>query len=105
MKDLSNRENEINLLWNDPSSVSGEHPNIRGAGKIFGEDVTNKALSSLGLKMIVRSHEPGKAAYGPYVEHGGKIITTNSCVSYREPWKPFILKVDTKSLNYKPIFF
>ncbi len=70
----------------------------------FGEDVTTRVLSSLGLKMIVRSHEPGKAAYGPYIEHGGKIITINSCASYGKPRKPFILKVDTESLKCEPIF-
>jgi len=97
-------KNEIDLLWSDPSPVSGEHPNIRGAGIIFGEDVTMKVLSSLNLKMIIRSHEPRKAANGPYIEHSGKVVTTNSCASYGEPWKPFILKVDTESLKYKPIF-
>jgi serine/threonine-protein phosphatase 5 len=104
MKDLTKHENEVNLLWSDPSSLPGEHPNIRGAGVTFGEDVTTKVLSSLDLKMIIRSHEPRKAAFGPCVEHGGKVITTNSCASYGEPWKPFMLKVDTESLKYESIF-
>ncbi len=105
VKDLSNHENEINLIWSDPSSESGEHPNIRGAGILFGEDITNQVISSLGLKMIIRSHEPDKAAYGPCVEHGGKIITINSCASYGGNRKPFILKINTRNLNYMPIFF
>ncbi len=104
LEDLAKNENEITLLWSDPSPVSGEHPSMRGAGITFGEDVTTRVLSSLGLKMIVRSHEPGKAAYGPYIEHGGKIITINSCASYGKPRKPFILKVDTESLKCEPIF-
>jgi hypothetical protein len=104
VEDLAKHENETYVLWSDPSPLSGEHPSMRGAGITFGEDVTTKVLSALGLKMIVRSHEPSKAAYGPYSEHGGKIITTNACASYGEPWKPFMLKIDTKSLKHKPIF-
>lgn len=104
VKDLAKSKNEVNLLWSDPSPLSGEHPNMRGAGITFGEDVTAKVLSSLGLKMVVRSHEPGKAAYGPCIEHGSKVITINSSAPYGKHWKPFILKVDTESLKYEPIF-
>ncbi len=105
IEDLTKPENEMHLLWSDPSSLPGEHPNLRGAGITFGEDVTKKVLSALDLKMIVRSHEPRKAAYGPYSEHGGKVITTNTCASYGEPWEPFMLKIDTESLKYKTFFF
>ena len=68
---------------------------------LFGEDITVRFLSSLNLKIIVRSHEPEKAAYGPYAEHAGKIITTNSSTSYG---KPFLLKIDTMNLKYEPLF-
>ena len=98
--EMEKEGNEIDLVWSDPSHLSGEHPNTRGAGVIFGEDVTAGVLSSLGLRMMVRSHEPRKAAYRPYIEHGGKIITANSCSSYGEPWKPFLLKLDTMSLEH-----
>jgi predicted phosphodiesterase len=104
VEDLSKRKNDKYLLWSDPSPVRGEHPNPRGAGVLFGEDITSKVLSSLGLEMIVRSHEPGKAAYGPYAEHGGKIITVNSCSSYGAIWDPFALKMDTETLKYEPLF-
>jgi hypothetical protein len=103
-EDLKEQHNETVLLWSDPSPLPGEHPNMRGAGISFGEGITSKVLTSLGLKMLVRSHEPGKAAYGPYSEHDGKVITTNACTSYGEPWSPFVLKVDTESLHYTPIF-
>jgi predicted MPP superfamily phosphohydrolase len=101
---LSKVDNETILLWSDPSELSGEYPNIRGAGITFGEDITRKVLSSLRLRMIVRSHEPKKAAYGPAIEHGGRVITTNACASYGEPWRPFVLRVDTVDLQYEPIF-
>jgi serine/threonine-protein phosphatase 5 len=99
--DLTKHSNEIYLLWSDPSLIPGEHSNPRGAGVLFGEDITVKVLSSLNLKMIVRSHEPEKAVRSPYAEHEGKIVTTNSCVSYG---KPFLLKIDTMSLKYRPFF-
>jgi len=104
LKDLEEEENEVNLLWSDPSSLSGEHPNLRGAGITFGEDITTKVLSTLGLEMIVRSHEPHKAAYEPCVEHSGKVITINSCDSYGKAWKPFILEIDTESLKYETVY-
>ncbi|MBI5099209.1 MAG: serine/threonine protein phosphatase [Nitrospirae bacterium] len=99
--DLMKLSNEIYLLWSDPSPVPGEHSNPRGAGVLFGEDITVKFLSSLDLKMIVRSHEPEKAVRSPYAEHEGKIITTNSCASYG---KPFLLKIFTMSLKFRPLF-
>lgn len=104
VEDLAKADNEQVLLWSDPSPYPGEHFNIRGAGITFGKDVTEKVLASLGLRMMVRSHEPRKAADGPYAEHGGKVITTNACASYGEPWKRFMLKVDTLSLKYQPVY-
>ncbi|MBI4697954.1 MAG: serine/threonine protein phosphatase [Nitrospirae bacterium] len=104
LDDLEDRLNEKDILWSDPSPASGERPNTRGAGITFGEDITTKALSSLGLQMIMRSHEPWKAANGPYAEHGGKVITINSCMSYANPLKPFLLKIATNTLEYKPFY-
>ncbi|RJQ55709.1 MAG: serine/threonine protein phosphatase [Nitrospiraceae bacterium] len=103
-RDLSNPENEKNLLWSDPFHMKGEHKNPRGSGLLFGEDITQKTLSLLGLKMIVRSHEPYKAAFGPYVEHEGKIVTVNSCTTYGGLRKPFILRIDTATPGYEPIY-
>lgn len=102
--DLSRKENEKALLWSDPSDEPGEHPNKRGAGIEFGEDVTEKVLSALQLKMIIRSHQPAKAASGPYSEHGGRVITVNSCSSYGSDWKPFLLKIDTESLQHEAVY-
>lgn len=102
--DLTKKENEEYLLWSDPSPEPGEHMSVRGAGVEFGEDVTERVLSALGLKLIIRSHEPRKAGLGPFEEHGGRIITTNACNSYGESWRPFILKVDTEDLKYETIF-
>jgi len=99
--DLVKYTNEKYLLWSDPSSMTGEYLNPRGAGVLFGEDITSKLLSSLDVKMIIRSHEPQKAVNGPYAEHKGTVVTINSCALYG---KPFLLKIDTKSLRLKPLF-
>jgi hypothetical protein len=101
IKDISNPENEAYLLWSDPSPDQGEHPSMRGAGINFGEDITKQVLSCLGAELIVRSHEPNKAADGPYVEHGGRVITTNAGSYYG---KPFILRLDTEDRTYEPVF-
>jgi len=99
--DLIKPANEIDILWSDPSYMTGEALNQRGAGVLFGHDVSSNVLLSLGLKMIVRSHEPEKAENGPYAEHDGKVLTINSCGLYG---KPFLLNIDTQSLKYKPLF-
>jgi hypothetical protein len=104
ISDMEDDSNEEYLIWSDPYHGKGEHPNNRGAGVIFGEDVTTQVLSCLNINLIVRSHEPHKAAYGPFVEHNGKVITINSCNTYDGIWEPFILKVDTEVLHYETIF-
>jgi hypothetical protein len=102
--DLKKEENEKALLWSDPSPAPGEHKSRRGAGVEFGEDITEEVLSSLGLRLIIRSHEPRKAVLKPCIEHGGKIITINTCSSYGEAWRPFLLKIDTLSLEHEAIY-
>jgi len=47
------------VLWSDPdSTVHGTAPNPRGAGCLFGDDIVLAYLSHLGLKHLVRSHQP-----------------------------------------------
>ena len=61
------------ILWNDPAEgITGYYPSPRGAGKIFGEDVTERVLERLGVKVLIRSHEPCE---GFRVNHDGKILT------------------------------
>ena len=86
------REIEIDVLWSDPFEEDGEHPSMRGAGVEFGEDVTNDVCRLLGVKRIMRSHEPMKALEGPYYEHDEKVITLSSTSVYGG--KPFILIID-----------
>ena len=63
-----------NLLWSDPDEMEGEtYPSPRGAGKLFGKTVTNRVLEKLGVKILVRGHEPCEEGYK--IDHGGKVLT------------------------------
>lgn len=63
------------LLWSDPSPIRGSAPSPRGAGHLYGPDVSSRFLSDNGLSMIVRSHEPCE---GYRVDHGGRVVTVFS---------------------------
>lgn len=62
------------ILWSDPDDwISGIYPSPRGAGYLFGEDITNRFLNLLGVKFLIRGHEP--ADEGFKFNHGGKVLT------------------------------
>ena len=71
---------ENDILWSDPGSESGEHRSPRGAGILFGPDISHTVLGRLGLRHVYRSHQPRRASSGPVVEHGARVVTT-SCTS------------------------
>ncbi|MEM4347762.1 MAG: metallophosphoesterase [Candidatus Altiarchaeota archaeon] len=73
LQDLSSKKFIEEILWNDPTDeISDIANNPRGAGKIFGKDITEKILNSLGLKTLVRSHE---SCNGFKINHDGLILT------------------------------
>jgi len=62
------------LLWSDPQeSFQGVCPSPRGAGKLFGKDVTDKVLKALDVQILIRGHEPCNAGF--QINHEGKILT------------------------------
>jgi len=63
------------LLWSDPIEANGCFESVRGAGKLFGENVTDEVRRISGVKTIIRSHE---SCEGVAVRHGGKILTVFS---------------------------
>lgn len=65
------------VLWSDPHE-GRDAPNPRGKGTLFGPDTTDHVLSELGVRYLIRSHEPRKACTGPVLEHEGKVITVSS---------------------------
>jgi diadenosine tetraphosphatase ApaH/serine/threonine PP2A family protein phosphatase len=75
-------EVEEDVLWSDPWEEEGERPNPRGAGVLFGPDVSEAFTRRLGVKFLIRSHEPAKALLGPHVAHSGRVFTISSTRVY-----------------------
>jgi len=73
---------EENILWGDPHEITGEYGNPRGAGVLFGPDISEEVTKRLNVKYIIRSHEPIKALRGPFVEHEGRVVTISSTNVY-----------------------
>lgn len=62
------------ILWSDPLESSGDlYPSPRGAGRLFGRAVTEKVLKALGVRVLIRGHEP--CDNGFRVSHDGRILT------------------------------
>ncbi len=62
------------LLWSDPvDEVKGVLYSPRGAGKLFGKDVTEEVLNKLGVRVLIRGHEP--CPEGFKLNHDGKVLT------------------------------
>jgi protein phosphatase len=64
------------VLWSDPSDyVETYTPSPRGAGVLYGEIVSKKALSLINGRVIIRGHE---AVEGLRENHSGLVITVFS---------------------------
>ncbi len=62
------------ILWSDPNDIiKGTYPSPRGAGKLFGKDVTEKFLKILNVKFLIRGHEPSEDGFK--TNHSGKVLT------------------------------
>ncbi|PVX26131.1 MAG: hypothetical protein CW691_02405 [Candidatus Bathyarchaeum sp.] len=62
------------ILWNDPwTGIKGTIASPRGAGKLFGEDVTTKLLKMLNVKALIRGHQSCTDGYRSI--HGGRVLT------------------------------
>ncbi|MEM3609118.1 MAG: metallophosphoesterase [Candidatus Bathyarchaeia archaeon] len=62
------------MLWSDPNDmVEGVCASPRGAGKLFGEKITNEALRRFNVKILIRGHEPCMEGYK--INHKGKVLT------------------------------
>jgi len=62
------------ILWNDPwKGIKGTIASPRGAGRLFGEDVTNKFLKMLNVKALIRGHQSCPNGYQRM--HGGQVLT------------------------------
>lgn len=62
------------MLWSDPSeTMEGVYPSPRGAGKLFGDDVTVKVLAAFKVHVLIRGHE--SCDEGFRIDHDGKVLT------------------------------
>jgi len=62
------------MLWSDPTEViKGACESPRGAGKLFGENITNEALRRFDVKTLIRGHEPCRDGFK--INHRGKVLT------------------------------
>lgn len=91
------RSIERDVLWSDPYEGHGEEDNVRGAGILFGRNVSKTVCQKLEINRIIRSHQPTKALKGPFFEHGGRVITISSTSVYGG--KPHILILPTHHLS------
>lgn len=62
------------MLWSDPIEVpEGTAPSSRGAGRIFGKNVTRRVLALLRVRSLIRGHTP--VDDGAAASHDGLILT------------------------------
>jgi len=62
------------MLWSDPTETIKEVcESPRGAGKLFGENITNEVLKRFDVKILIRGHEPCRDGFK--INHGGKVLT------------------------------
>jgi protein phosphatase len=62
------------MLWSDPNEMVKEFcESPRGAGKLFGEKITEQMLKIFNAKIFIRGHEP--CMQGFKINHKGKILT------------------------------
>jgi protein phosphatase len=62
------------ILWSDPDdTVEKTYPSPRGAGRLFGKKVTNQILKKLGVKILIRGHEPCEEGFR--ISHDGMVLT------------------------------
>lgn len=62
------------ILWSDPhEGIRGTYPSPRGAGRLFGQDITADFLEMLKVNVLIRGHEPADDGYK--INHNGRILT------------------------------
>jgi len=62
------------ILWSDPTELyKGSCASPRGAGRLFGEDITEEVLKRFNVRFLIRGHEPCKNGFK--INHLGKVLT------------------------------
>ncbi len=87
------------LLWNDPRRIDTEpgwERSRRGLGRHFGGGISRMWLQRLGIKAIVRGHEP---CQGFRLDHDGAIMTLFSCKEAYPKFKAAYLALNAGQLE------
>ena len=92
------RRQEEDLLWSDPGDEMGERPNSRGKGVEFGPDITRSVLEKIGVRQLIRSHQPYLASGGPHYSHSRSVVTLSSTDVYGG--KPFFLELENRKEGF-----
>jgi serine/threonine-protein phosphatase 5 len=90
---------EEDLLWSDPIDGPGERPSSRGKGVEFGPDITRSVLAGIGIRQIIRSHQPYLAPDGPHYSHDRSVITLSSTGVYGG--RPFFLDLENRGDGFR----
>jgi len=62
------------ILWSDPwEELTGTYASPRGAGRLFGENETNRFLNMLNVNVLIRGHEPDQKGFK--INHNGQVLT------------------------------
>lgn len=62
------------ILWSDPDeAVEGTLASPRGAGRLFGKDITDEVLKKLDVRILIRAHESCEEGFK--ISHNGRILT------------------------------
>mmetsp|Transcript_139660 Transcript_139660/g.243088 ORF Transcript_139660/g.243088 Transcript_139660/m.243088 type:complete len:353 (-) Transcript_139660:274-1332(-) len=88
------------MLWSDPGDKRGWSMSARGAGFMFGKDITEKFSYENGIKLICRAHELAMTGYK--WTHSKRIVTVFSAPNYcgRIGNKGAVMEI-SESLNFK----
>jgi len=68
------------IMWSDPDDILGWQLSPRGAGYLFGEDVTKQFMRTNNLNLIVRAHQFCIQGYKKMF--GGTVVTVWSAPNY-----------------------
>jgi protein phosphatase len=68
------------ILWSDPRDIDGWQMSDRGAGILFGQEVTENFCQRNGLQLVIRSHEMVDEGY--LENHDGLLYTLFSASYY-----------------------
>lgn len=72
-------ETSFQMMWNDPWEKEECGENFRrGFMFFFGKKATRRLFDSLGVRVVIRSHEPYKVLR---VEQDGMVVTVGSCAN------------------------